>query len=226
MHPEKIRIVIAEDHVVLRQGLQLLLKQDDELEIVGEANNGLEVLDILTKEAVDIVLMDVNMPRMNGYETTAQICKLYPETKVIGLSMHCTIPFVQKMLDSGASGYLLKTTNNRELCAAIKLVAGGTRYISGELSVKLLEQNQNSEGNTEQWPGEGKGLSKRELEVLVLVAEGFTNAEIADKLFTSKRTIETHRQNILEKTQAKNTANLIKYAIENKILEVNRTSGF
>lgn len=210
--------------MVLRQGLRLLLEQDEELEIIGEANNGLEVLDILSKDHADVVLMDVNMPQMDGYEATEQVRKLYPQTQVIALSMHNTTPYVQKMLDSGASGYLLKTTNSQELCAAVKLVAGGTPYICGELSLKLLEQTARPEPKIMRWPGEEKGLSKREVEVLTLVAEGYTNAEIADKLFTSKRTIETHRQNILEKTQAKNTANLIKYAIENNIIELDSTS--
>ncbi|SIT83416.1 response regulator transcription factor [Pontibacter indicus] len=218
MLEEKISLIIAEDHVVLRQGLRALLEKDTDLEIVGEAENGREVLHLLAEKQVDIVLMDVNMPVMDGFEATAEIRKNFPETKVIALSMHSNLPFVQKMLDSGAAGYLPKTANSNELSAAIKLVASGTRYISGNLSIQLLEQSIMKEGQYVQKAGADKGLSKRELEVLALVAEGYTNVEIADKLFTSKRTVETHRQNILEKTQAKNTASLIKYAVENGII--------
>ena len=218
MSEEKISLIIAEDHVVLRQGLRALLEKDTDLEIVGEAENGRDVLDMLADKHVDIVLMDVNMPVMDGFEATTQIRGNFPDTKVIALSMHSNLPFVQKMLDSGAAGYLPKTANSNELSAAIKLVASGTRYISGNLSIQLLEQSIMKEGEQVQKTGADKGLSKRELEVLALVAEGYTNVEIADKLFTSKRTIETHRQNILEKTQAKNTASLIKYAVENGII--------
>lgn len=220
MAEEKIKVIIAEDHVVLRQGLRILLEQDESLQIVGKADNGSEVLRLLEGRAADVVLMDINMPVMDGYEATAELREHFPETKVIALSMLNNVPVVQKMLDCGASGYLLKTTGREELCAAIKLVAGGTKYICSDLSLKLLQNAANGNEQPEALPGEERGLSKREIEVLLLIAEGYTNAEIADKLFTSKRTIETHRQNILEKTQAKNTANLVKFAIEHKIIGI------
>lgn len=220
MAKENVRVIIAEDHVVLRQGLKLLVEQDENLAIVGEAGNGQQVLDTLSDVSTDVVLMDVNMPVMDGYEATKRVRSSYPDTKVIALSMHNNLPYVQKMLNCGASGYLLKTTNQDELCAAIKLVAGGMRYIGGELSIQLLERTATPDAYQEPMTGEEKGLSKREVEVLSLIAEGYTNVQMADKLFTSKRTIETHRQNIMEKTQAKNTANLVKYAIENKIIGI------
>ncbi|MFD2513297.1 response regulator [Pontibacter locisalis] len=220
MIQKRVRVVIAEDHVVLRQWLRLLLEQDDEILIVGEAGNGLEVLEILSESPADVVLMDINMPVMNGYEATEEICASFPDTKVIGLSMHNSVPYVQKMLSCGASGYMLKTSNQDELFAAVKLVSGGSNYFCGELSKKLLEQSRRTDPNGAPLTAERKQLSKRELEVLSLIAEGYTNVEIANKLYTSKRTIETHRQNILEKTHAKNTANLIKYAIENNIIGI------
>ena len=218
MTKKRISVVLAEDHVVVRQGLRLLLEQDEDLEIVGEADNGQQVLDILSELPVDVVLMDINMPVMDGYVATAKVKENFPDTKVIALSMLNNLPVVQKMLNSGASGYLLKTTGREELSAAIKLVASGTNYICGDLSIRLVQSESGPHKFQEPLPGEEKGLSRREVEVLTLIAEGYTNAEIAEKLFTSKRTIETHRQNILEKTQAKNTANLIKYAFENKII--------
>ncbi|MDO6389552.1 response regulator transcription factor [Pontibacter sp. BT731] len=214
-----VKVIITEDHIILRQGLKALLCEDKEIEVVGEASNGVELLELLAQVPADVVLMDINMPEMDGFEATERVVVEYPETKVITLSMLNSLPYVQKMMNCGASGYILKTTGKDELRSAIKLVAGGTNYICSELSIKMLS-NSMSPVATKNEKVEQVGLSKREVEVLTLIAEGFTNAEIADKLFTSKRTIETHRQNILEKTGAKNTANLIKFAIGHKIIDV------
>jgi len=197
----------------------MLLQEDSGIEVVGEACNGKELLELLSHTPADVVLMDINMPEMNGFEATEQVVKNFPETRVIALSMLNNLPFVQKILQCGASGYLLKTSGKDELRSAIKLVANGTSYISGELSMHMLS-NSLAADQPEAEVKEQAGLSKREIEVLTLIAEGFTNAEIADKLFTSKRTIETHRQNILEKTGAKNTANLVKYAIGHKLIKM------
>jgi DNA-binding NarL/FixJ family response regulator len=214
-----VRVIITEDHIILRQGLRMLLSEDPGLEVVGEAGNGVELLELLAHTPADVVLMDINMPEMDGFEATERIIAKYPDTKVIALSMLNSLPYVQKIMNCGASGFLLKTTGKDELRSAIKLVAGGTNYICSELSISLLS-NSTAPVAARNEKVEQTGLSKREIEVLVLIAEGFTNAEIADKLFTSKRTIETHRQNILEKTGAKNTANLIKYAIGHKIIDI------
>jgi DNA-binding NarL/FixJ family response regulator len=214
-----VRVIITEDHIILRQGLRMLLSEDPGLEVVGEAGNGVELLELLAHTPADVVLMDINMPEMDGFEATERIIAEYPDTKVIALSMLNSLPYVQKIMNCGASGFLLKTTGKDELRSATKLVAGGTNYICSELSISLLS-NSTAPVAARNEKVEQTGLSKREIEVLVLIAEGFTNAEIADKLFTSKRTIETHRQNILEKTGAKNTANLIKYAIGHKIIDI------
>ncbi|MEJ8756856.1 response regulator transcription factor [Pontibacter sp. H259] len=212
-----IRVIVTEDHKLLRQGLAMLLREDPLIEVVGEAGNGVELLQLLAHTTADVILMDLNMPDMNGFEATEKVVQQYPETKVIALSMLNNIQFVQKILQHGAVGYLLKTTGKEELRSAIKLVAGGNKYICSELSISMLSGNLPDQ---EPAPADAAGLSKREIEVLSLIAEGFTNAEIADKLFTSKRTIETHRQNILEKTGAKNTANLIKYAIGHRLIKM------
>jgi DNA-binding NarL/FixJ family response regulator len=214
-----VKVIITEDHMILRQGLRMLLSEDHEIEVIGEANNGVELLELLAQVPADVVLMDINMPEMDGFEATEHVTVEYPETKVIALSMLNSLPYVQKILNCGASGYLLKTTGKDELRSAIKLVASGTNYICSELSISMLASSMTPVAPRNE-KVEQTGLSKREVEVLSLIAEGFTNAEIADKLFTSKRTIETHRQNILEKTGAKNTANLIKYAIGHKIIDV------
>ncbi|WP_439882261.1 response regulator transcription factor [Pontibacter sp. MBLB2868] len=217
-----IRLIITDDHRIIREGLMSLLEHYPEIKVVGEASNGQELLDLLATTPAHVVLMDINMPVMDGFEATKQVKTKFPETKVIALSMLANIPYVQKILTCGASGYLLKTTDREELRAAIKLVAADTNYISGDLSISMLGKAMNQEVPAVTTAADKAGLSKREIEVLSLIAEGFTNAEIADKLFTSKRTIETHRQHILEKTNAKNTANLIKFAIENKILKIGK----
>ncbi|MBX0334827.1 response regulator transcription factor [Pontibacter sp. HSC-14F20] len=214
-----IKVIITEDHIILRQGLIALLNEDNEIEVVGEASNGVKLLELLAQVPADVVLMDINMPEMDGFEATERVQETYPETKVLALSMLNSLPYVQKIMSCGASGYILKTTGKDELRSAIKLIAGGTNYICSELSIKMLANSMMSVTPKNE-KVEQTGLSKREIEVLTLIAEGFTNAEIADRLFTSKRTIETHRQNILEKTGAKNTANLIKYAIGHKIIDV------
>ncbi|GAA4441252.1 response regulator transcription factor [Pontibacter saemangeumensis] len=215
-----IRVVITDDHKIIREGLKSLLERDPALSVVGEASNGRELLELLPETPADVVLMDINMPEMDGYEATRRVRELYPGTQVIALSMLNNEPFVQKMIGSGAAGYILKTTGKEELRSAIRLVASGTTYICSDLSLKMLNKVMEPEEPQKTEPATGKALSKREVQILALIAEGYTNADIADKLFTSKRTIETHRQNIIEKTQAKNTANLIKYAIQHRLIEM------
>lgn len=220
--PDKkpIRVVVTDDHTIIRDGIKSLLERDQGLVVVGEASNGNELLELLAHTPADVVLMDINMPHMDGIAATRQVLKLYPDTKVIALSMLNNMPVVEKMIQSGASGYLLKTSSKEELSSAIQLVASGTTYICSDLSLAMLNKSASPGKPTEATASRGSILSKRELEVLALIAEGYTNAAIAEKLFTSKRTIETHRQNIIEKTQTKNTANLIKYAIQHKLIEI------
>ncbi|WP_162054926.1 response regulator transcription factor [Pontibacter pamirensis] len=215
-----IRVVLTDDHNIIREGLRSLLEDDKETVVVGEASNGKELLDLLEHTPADVVLMDINMPVMDGYEATKQVAERFPDTKVLALSMLNSEPFVQKMMENGAAGYILKNTGKAELQSAIKLVANGSKFMCADLAIKFLHKPSVPEEDSDKPSRGGSVLSKRELEVLGLIAEGFTNAEIADKLFTSKRTIETHRQNILEKTNAKNTANLVKYAIQNGYISI------
>lgn len=215
-----IRVILTDDHNIIREGLRSLLEDDPDTEVVGEASNGKELLELLEHTPADVVLLDINMPVMDGYEAAKQIAERFPDTKVLALSMLNSEPFVQKMMESGASGYILKSTGKAELRSAIKLVASGTPFMCADLAMKFMQKSSATEEETDKSSRGNSVLSKRELEVLGLIAEGYTNAEIADKLFTSKRTIETHRQNILEKTSAKNTANLVKYAIQNGYINI------
>lgn len=213
-----IKVIITDDHRIIREGLRSLLDRDKELQVVGEAGNGQELLNLLEHTPTDVVLMDVNMPVMDGFEALQQLKKLHPNVAVIVLTMLDNAPTLHRLMESGAIGYLLKDTGKDELCSAIKLAAKGTPFISSGMSMKMMQKVLHPSKEDEAENTENAGLSKRELEILSLISEGYTNAEIADKLFTSKRTIETHRQNILEKTQAKNTPNLIKYAIQHKLI--------
>lgn len=178
------------------------------------------MLNLLAETHADVVLLDINMPEMDGFETTKAIKAQFPEVNVLVLSMLDHEKYVQQMFDAGAMGYTLKNIGQEELVHAIRMVAGGNKFISTEVALTFLNKLRNimpasAWQNHEKKPSD---LSAREIEVLKLIAEGMTNAEIADKLFTSKRTIESHRQNIIEKTQVKNTAALIKYALNNGLI--------
>jgi DNA-binding NarL/FixJ family response regulator len=213
-----IRVILADDHTIIRDGIRALLAEEAGLEVVAEAGNGQEVLDVLATTPCDVVIMDINMPVMDGFGAMPHIREQFPEVKVLVLSMLDNPNYVVRMLKAGASGYVLKNADVAEISHAIRTVAAGRQYICTEIGLNLLQQVAVGATPTETPVRKANDLSKRELEVLTLIAEGLTNAEIADKLFTSKRTIETHRQNIIEKTQAKNTAALIKFAVSQGML--------
>lgn len=216
-----IRVLLADDHKIIRDGIKSMLRAEQAIEIVGEASNGRELVNLLPELATDLILMDVNMPEMDGFETTAYIAKHYPSIKVLVLSMLDYERYITKMLEAGALGYILKNTGREELTHAIKTVASGNLYICSEIAINLLKRNHPTSVKypiTDE-PSAAAKLSKRELEVLQLLAEGLNNTEIAEKLFTSKRTVESHRKNLLAKTESKNTASLIKYALFRGIIE-------
>lgn len=217
-----IRILLVDDHAIIRDGVSALLTQEPDLEVVAVAGNGREALTLLETTPVDVLLMDINMPELDGFATTRLVQEQYPAVRVLGLSMLDHEEYVGRMLDSGATGYVLKNAGKDEIVFAIRSVAAGRPFLCSELGLTLLQKlrtnslNPDAAGSGGKKPGD---LSKRESEVLQLIAEGLTTNEIAEKLFTSKRTIETHRQNIIEKTQVKNTASLIKYAITQGLLQ-------
>ncbi|WP_194349926.1 response regulator [Pontibacter beigongshangensis] len=212
-----LRVVITDDHKIVRDGITALFQDQGLIKIVGEASNGSELLDMLTKIHADVVLLDMNMPGKSGLEITEELKQAYPDTKVLILSMLDHESYVKKAMDLGADGYLLKNAGKEELQSAIQLVASGAPYISPSISLNLLQAG-TLHDTSDMATQATNNLSKREMEVLHLIAEGFTNSEIAEKLFNSKRTIETHRQNLLEKTKCKNTASLIKYAVLNGLI--------
>jgi DNA-binding NarL/FixJ family response regulator len=202
-----IKVILAEDHDIMREGLKSLMAGDTEISIVGEAPNGKVLLDILETTPVDIVLMDLNMPVMSGYEATRHIVENFSAIKVLVLSMLEHPGCMQQIINAGAKGYVLKSANKNDLVFAIKQIAKGGTYITPSLLLKP----ENKETKVK--------FTNRELQVLELLGEGLTNREIAEKIFLSKRTVETHRKNLIDKTNSKNTSALIKFAISHGILK-------
>lgn len=212
------RLLLVDDHTIIRDGIQALLADVPDFDVVGQARNGRELLDMLADTPADVVLMDLNMPVLSGFEAVPLLRQQYPEVKILILSMLDHEKYVHQVLDAGAHGYVLKNASKEEIVYAIRTVASGRPFLCTEIGINLLHKLIQGPVAPPAGAKKPSDLSNRETEVLKLIAEGFTNAEIADKLFTSKRTIETHRQNIIEKTQAKNTAALIKYAMETGLL--------
>jgi two-component system, NarL family, response regulator NreC len=207
-----IRILLADDHVVLRHGLSKSLQTEKDFEIIGQADNGHTAVRLARELSPDVIIMDISMPDLNGIEATRQIVKMLPKCRVIGLSMHSTKKFIMEMFKAGASGYLLKDCEFDELVNAIRTVASGKNYICPSISGILLETAMGD--NKDEKSSAFSALSQREREVLQLLAEGKTTKQIANKLFISPKTVEVHRLNIMNKLDIDNVAQLTKYAIQ------------
>jgi DNA-binding NarL/FixJ family response regulator len=215
-----IRVFIVDDHVLIRDGLRTLLTADSLFEVVGEASNGQELLDQLPAIAADVVLLDLNMPVLDGLATTRRLQADYPHLRILLLSMMTHEHTIGEALAAGAHGYVLKNATKYEVIAALQSVAAGKRFLCSEIGLSMLEKlllMEPSHLRTE--PAPGVPLTHREREILQLVAAGLTNQQIADQLFTSRRTVESHRQHLLEKTGVKNTPALVKYAVEQGLLQ-------
>lgn len=212
---EKIRIILADDHQLFRNGLKMLLETLPEFEIAGEVSNGIEFLDLLRNCDADIALMDINMPEMDGVDATRRGIKLCPSLSVIALSMYGEEEYYYKMVDAGAKGFLLKDSDISEVKEAILTVKKGGSFFSQELLHHVIQKIKHRENETK-----SANLSKREKEILLKICEGLSNQEIAETLFISKRTVDKHRANLLGKTNSKNTASLILFAIKNKLIEI------
>ncbi len=212
---DKIRIILTDDHQLFRNGLKMLLETLPEFEITGEASSGMEFLEILKGCRADIALMDINMPDMDGVEATRKGLKLCPDLSVIALSMYGEEEYYYKMVDAGAKGFLLKDSDISEVREAILTVRKGGSYFSQELLHHVIQRIKNRESETK-----SANLSRREKEILLKICEGLSNQEIAETLFISKRTVDKHRANLLGKTNSKNTASLILFAIKNKLIEI------
>ncbi len=211
----KIRIIIADDHQLFRNGLKILLNSFPDFEVAGEASNGEEFLKLLKSVKADIALMDISMPEMDGIEATRKGIKMCPDISIIALSMYGEEEYYYKMVDAGAKGFLLKDSDISEVRDAILTVVKGGSYFSQELLYHVIQKIKHREHETK-----SANLSKREKEILLKICEGLSNQEIAGALFISKRTVDKHRANLLGKTNSKNTASLILFAIRNKLIEI------
>ena len=215
-----IKVILAEDHIIVRNGIKALLERDPEIEVIAEASTGKDVLEkILAGIDADIILTDVNMPDLDGILLIEEIKKIKPSCKVVILSMLEQESYVQKAFSYGASGYLLKKVSEEELMFAIKHVMAGNKYICSDISMRLISLLSKNDVKQETLEESNFDISQRESEVLKLIAEGLTNSQIGEKLFTSKRTVEGYRQSLLEKTGANNTATLIRIAMQKRIIQ-------
>jgi DNA-binding NarL/FixJ family response regulator len=212
---EKIRLIITDDHQLFRNGLRILLDAFPEFEVIGEASNGVEFLQLIKNCPADVALMDINMPEMDGVEATRRGLKICPSLDIIALSMYGEEEYYYKMVDAGAKGFLLKDSDISDVKEAIITVKKGGSYFSQELLYYVIKKIKVRETESKM-----ANLSKREKEILFKICEGNSNMEIADSLFISKRTVDKHRANLLSKTNSKNTASLILFAIRNKLIEI------
>lgn len=209
-----IKIIIADDHQLVAEGLKSIIEQNDQFKVIALANNGADLLQKLQIVTPDIIMMDIDMPVLNGIEATQQVRKLYPEIKIIILSLHEEKGLVKKMTDMGASGFIIKNSDKDELSIAINRVFQGGIYFSSALTMNIISQ-QITPAIPGSYDDKKTLLTDREIEVLKYIAEGLSNKEIGDKLFISHRTVDTHRTNLMKKLEVNNIAGLIRYAIKN-----------
>lgn len=213
---ENIKVIVVDDHPIFRTGICLVLSDIKNVEIIGQASDGLEFLALLNSHKPDIVFMDIRMPRMNGIEATTEAIKRFPNLKIIALSMNDDEEYVESMIKAGASGFLVKRTSPDELERAINVVLHDENYFSHEL-MKMFSRKVTHHTNE---LSDSINLSKREKEVLNWICNGLSNAEIGEKLFLSPRTVENHRASLIEKTNSRNTVALVLYSIKNKLVAV------
>ena len=210
-------LIIVDDHLIFRQGLKSLINLENIATVIGEASNGIEFLELLSKRKPDLVLMDIDMPHMNGMEATKKALEMIPELKIIAFTMCGDEEYYYKMIDLGVKGFILKSSGINELEKAIEDVMNGESYFSNELLRKIIS---NLGRNGAKKPIETDRITPREMEVLQHICLGFNNDEIAQKLFISAKTIKSHRSNLLEKTNCKNTPSLILFAVKHKLIEL------
>ncbi len=212
-----INLILADDHHLIIDGITRLLEDEVDISIVATCSNGKEVLEILPKISIDILLLDLDMPIMNGLQCAEAVKQKYPEVKIAILTMHQEKALIQKFIEFGVVGYFLKTIQKDELIHAIKTIARGGDYFPSEVTKALL-QKQSITPDVTQSPLLNE-LTKREIEIICLVAHGFSNNEIGGKLFISPRTVDTHRTNIMRKLDLHNVAEIVRFAFQNKLID-------
>ncbi len=206
---ETIRVLIADDHTIVRSGLNLLLSSEPDIEVIGEATDGHTAVQMAAEVSPDVVLMDIGMPGLNGFQATREIKEQNPAANILVLTMHRSDEYFFQMLEAGASGYILKGAETSELIHAVRIVARGDVFLYPSMAGRLVQQFLSHTGSES---ATGPKLTPREREILKLVAEGFTNREIADRLVVSPSTVHTHRTNLMQKLNLHTRHELVQYA--------------
>ncbi|HXH18329.1 MAG TPA: response regulator transcription factor [Chitinophagales bacterium] len=213
-----IKVLIADDHPFFRDGIRQMLAHQGNFSVIDEASNGNEVMDLLSKNEYDLVIMDIKMPELGGIEAARRIKKKYPNVKVLGMSMFDEQPYIVNMLRAGAKGYVLKNSSKEELLTAIRNILSGDNYLSKEVSNMMITQLIEGKPLINEEEDYDAALTKREKQIIKMIAEEQTNVQIGKALGISSRTVDVHRRNILQKLRVKNTAGLVKYAMRNGII--------
>lgn len=219
MSESKIRLLLADDHAVFRSGLRLLLSEQPDMEVVGEAADGEEAIQKTKELNPDILLLDITMPGMGGLEALDRIKKERPQVKIVMLTMHDDESYMERIMTSGGSGYVVKKAADTEVIQAIRVVHQGGVYLHPTMTRALVNQLQRKAHAQERQSHLESKLSEREREVLKLIAQGYTNKEIADMIFLSVKTVETHKAHIMDKLELRSRAELVRYALDNGLLK-------
>jgi two-component system response regulator NreC len=215
---EKIRVLLADDHTILRAGLKMMLNAQPDIEAVGEASDGRQAISEAEKLSPDVIIMDITMPECNGIEATRQIKRLLPEVRVLILTMHANEEYLFQTLRAGAAGYMMKEAADTDLISAIRVVSSGRFYLSPSAQ-SMLVSDYLQRVHTGEERDSYSALTEREREILKLVAEGYTNSQIGERLFISPKTVDTHRTHVMDKLNLHSRAELVKYAMRRGLLE-------
>jgi len=208
---KKFKIIIADDHALFRQGLKLILEDIETIEVVADVANGKELIEAVRELLPDLIIMDINMPQVNGIEASRTILQEHTDMKILVVSMYGDEQYYNSVIENGVKGFILKDAENTELRLAVNAILNGKTYFSQELLLKLINNRKNSDQIS---------LTQRERQILKLICQGFNTTEIASKLFLSERTVENHRANLLDKTGCRNSLSLVLYAFRNNLVDL------
>lgn len=211
-----IKVLLVDDHKIVRDGIKLMLKSQPGIDVVAETDDGKKVIELLENTPVDVIVMDINMPEMNGIQAAKIVKKEYPDIKILALTMSSDDSHIRQMVQAGASGYIMKSAGRDELTEAIQDVMSGKHYFSDQATQSIMMDLVKNKGKSS--APDPVHITDRELEVLQMIVKEHTNQEIAEKLYISPRTVDAHRRNLLQKTGARNTAGLVKYAFQNNLI--------